>query len=201
MGLKNSSRSRVAVVLFALSIAAPSAAQTTITSPLKAAGAALSRIHIENFGQVNASYYRGALPKGNDFTDLAALGVKTLIDLTNGDGQTTEQSLAEQAGMKFFRIPMDTHVVPTAKEMTSFLKIVTDRANQPVYVHCVGGRHRTGVMTAIYRMTQDRWTPDQAFKEMKKFKFGADFMHPEFKKFVYDFKDVAIAAAAAGSNN
>ena len=39
-----------------------------------------------------------------------------------------------------------------------FLKIVNDPKNQPVYVHCVGGRHRTGVMTAIYRMTVDKWS-------------------------------------------
>ena len=28
---------------------------------------------------------------------------------------------------------------------------------------------------------------DQAFKEMKQYKFGADFLHPEFKKFVYGY--------------
>jgi len=39
-------------------------------------------------------------------------------------------------------------------------------------------------MTAVYRMTQDGWTPEQAFKEMKLYKFGADFLHPEFKRFV-----------------
>jgi hypothetical protein len=42
-------------------------------------------------------------------------------------------------------------------------------------------------MTAVYRMTQNSWTADQAFDEMKKFKFGASFLHPEFKQFVYDF--------------
>ena len=40
-------------------------------------------------------------------------------------------------------------------------------------------------MTAVYRMTPNGWTPAQAFNEMKQFKFGADFLHPEFKKFVY----------------
>ena len=196
-------RSHVAAVLLTLAIAAPSVAQTSVTAPLKTVAAALSKIRIDNFGQVDANYYRGALPKGNDFTDLKAVGVKTLIDLTNGDGQSAEEGLARQAGLKFFRIPMDTHVVPTAQEMAAFLKIVTDPTNQPVYVHCVGGRHRTGVMTAIYRMTQDHWTSDQAFQEMKKYKFGADFLHPEFKKFVYDFKNAAAAAlpAPAGGSN
>ena len=40
-------------------------------------------------------------------------------------------------------------------------------------------------MTAAYRITHDGWNADQAFKEMKQYKFGADFLHPEFKRFVY----------------
>lgn len=60
-------------------------------------------------------------------------------------------SLFQHAGMKFFRIPMTTHEVPTPAQLTQFLALVNDPANQPVYVHCQGGRHRTGVMTAVSR--------------------------------------------------
>ena len=42
-------------------------------------------------------------------------------------------------------------------------------------------------MTAIYRMTADGWKPLQAFNEMKQYKFGADFLHPELKDFVLGF--------------
>ncbi len=63
-------------------------------------------------------------------------------------------------------------------------------------MHCVGGKHRTGVMTAVYRITQHAWTSDQAFGEMKRFKFGADFLHPEFKKFVYGFTVTPVADKA-----
>jgi hypothetical protein len=37
-------------------------------------------------------------------------------------------------------------------------------------------------------MTHDGWTPDQAFREMKQYKYGLDFLHPEFKRFVYAFR-------------
>jgi tyrosine-protein phosphatase SIW14 len=83
-----------------------------------------------------------------------ALSVKTVIDLQE-DGNVTEGQLVESAGMKFYRIPMTTHEAPTREELTLFLRLVNDPANQPVYVHCAGGRHRTGVMTAVYRMTHD----------------------------------------------
>src|SRR5262245_16951122 len=161
-------------------------ALTLSVSAIAQAGpsAALEKIRIDNFGSISANYYRGAQPSGRDYTDLAALGVKTVIDL-QADGDSTEPSMVEHAGMKYVRIPMTTRVIPTEAQITQFLSIVKDPAQMPVYVHCAGGKHRTGVMTAIYRMAQDSWTSTQAFSEMKKFKFGADFMHPEFKKFVF----------------
>jgi len=42
-----------------------------------------SSIRIDNFGRVNSNYYRGAQPNGRDYADLAALGVRTLIDMTS----------------------------------------------------------------------------------------------------------------------
>ncbi len=174
-------RASVVAAMFALSLAIPAAAQNGAASNL-------SRIHINNFGKVNANYYRGAQPQGRDYADLAALGVKTVIDLTDDDGEASEPSMVKSAGMQSFRIPMSTHQPPTQGQLSQFLKIVNDPANQPVYVHCVGGRHRTGVMTAAYRMTNEGWTADRAFSEMKQYKYGADFLHSEFKQFVYNFK-------------
>ena len=187
-------RRHIAALIVAVSIAAPGYAKDTRPSP-QASATAAPPVRIDNFGRINEHYYRGAQPTGQDFADLAKLGIKTLIDLTNGDGDSSEQRLAEGAGMKFFNIAMSTRVVPTVEQIATFLKIVNDPANQPVYVHCVGGKHRTGVMTAIYRMTSQKWVADQAFKEMKSYKFGADFLHPEFKKFVYAFNP-ALASAA-----
>ena len=99
--------------------------------------------------------------------------------------------------MNFVRIPMSTHETPSPDKVARFLNLVEDPANQPVYVHCQGGRHRTGVMTAAYRMTDEGWTSDRAFSEMKQYKFGADFLHSEFKDFVYAFQPVRTLNAAA----
>jgi protein tyrosine/serine phosphatase len=157
-----------------------------------------SNVRIDNFGRVDDNYYRGGQPVGQDYAALAAAGIKTIISLTSDDAQPNEKALAQAAVMKFFQIPMTTHQVPTAAQITEFLAIVNNKAAQPVYVHCVGGRHRTGVMTAIYRITTDNWSAAQAFAEMKKFKFGADFLHAEFKDFVMGYP-AQLARAAAGS--
>lgn len=158
------------------------------------ASAALANIHIENFGRIDDHYYRGAQPKGQDFKALAALGVRMVIDLA-AEGDPAEEANARAAGMQFVRIPMTTHQAPSPAIITKFLSLVGDPAKQPVYVHCIGGRHRTGVMTAIYRMTADGWDASRAFQEMKQYKFGAEFLHPEFKAFIDTYLPTAPAAA------
>ena len=163
-----------------------------------AASAALSSIDIDNFGRVNADYYRGAQPEAGDYADLKALGIKLVIDLQK-DGDPAEETQVTEAGMSFARIPMTTHEPPTAERLEQFLSLVKDPANQPVYVHCAGGRHRTGVMTAAYRMAHEGWTAEKAFGEMKKYKFGADFLHPEFKQFVYAYHPAARPAVAVAA--
>lgn len=150
------------------------------------AAANFSRIRIDNFGRINDNYYRGAQPEARDYADLAAGGIKTVIDLTR-DGRDEERELVESAGMNFYRIPLTTTDRPSDAAVAQFLKLADDPANQPVYVHCQGGRHRTGVMTAVYRMMHDGWTADQAYVEMKQFRFEGLLSHPVLKNFVYDY--------------
>jgi tyrosine-protein phosphatase SIW14 len=197
--ISNLARASAAALLVALSLASPVAAQTVTARSGNTAVVDLSRIQIDNFGRVDPNYYRGAQPKGHDYTDLAALGVKTLINLTSDDAEPNEKAMTETAGMAYFQIPMTTHQPPTSAQLAEFLRIVNDPASQPVYVHCVGGRHRTGVMTAAYRMTGEGWTADRAFKEMKQFNFGADFLHPEFKEFVYGYRPEPAHATASST--
>ena len=147
----------------------------------------LSTIQIKNFGCINDNYFRGAQPQARDYGALAALGVKTVIDLEQ-DGEASEAKQVETAGMKFYRIGLTTQTKPSREQVETFFKIVDDPANLPVFVHCHGGRHRTGVMTAIYRMTHDGWSADQAFAEMKQYQFSKGFIsHGTLKDFVYEY--------------
>src|SRR5262245_44436847 len=98
-----------------VSLAAGLAASLLITpavaepasGPPAANTAAVSHIRIDNFGQISPIYFRGAQPEGRDYVDLAAAGIKTVIDLQE-DGPAAEQGLVEHAGMQFHRIPMTT---------------------------------------------------------------------------------------------
>src|SRR5207249_7214906 len=98
----------------------PAAAQTPSAS-------ALANIHIDNFGQVNDHYFRGAQPEGQNYADLKALSVKTVIDLTGrDDASTSEPGMVKNSGMNFVRIPMSTHETPSAEKIARFLSLVED---------------------------------------------------------------------------
>lgn len=143
-------------------------------------------VSIENFGQVNEHIYRGGQPKGDDYRQLAAIGVKTIVDL-RGDSERWAKSSAEAAGLRYINIPMAPKHYPQADAAQRFLDIVNDPENGVVFVHCAGGKHRTGAMIAVYRMSVDGWNIDRAYQEMKDYDFYTSMGHGCYKDYVYDY--------------
>jgi protein tyrosine/serine phosphatase len=143
---------------------------------------------IRNFGKVNEDYYRGSQPNKTQVQALKAMGVKTIIDLRK-DFVPEERQWANETGLNYFNIPLKSHQRASKTNAEYFLKLVNDPANAPVYVHCKGGKHRTGALTAVYRISHDGWTADQAWEEMKKYDFNDNiFGGPaDQKDFVFDF--------------
>ena len=150
---------------------------------------------IQNFGKVNENYYRGGQPRAEGFAQLKRLGIKTVIDLRK-DSIAEEPEQVRALGMQYFNIPMKASRPATPEQTAYFLKLVNDPDNWPVYVHCKGGRHRTGALTAVYRITHDNWTADQAYDEMKKYEFNQGFFGGPTaqKNFVYSFYQQHTAA-------
>lgn len=143
-------------------------------------------IRIKNFGQMDERFFRGAQPKERDYQALAALGIKTVIDLTD-DPKEYEKPMVESLGMKYVHIPMVAKKYPTEEAVSTFLKLVDDPATGKFYVHCAGGRHRTGAIGAVYRYQYYKWGFDQVYKEMKQYDFYTSWGHGAFKDFVKDY--------------
>jgi protein tyrosine/serine phosphatase len=146
--------------------------------PLRMAG-----IGLENFGVVDGRIYRGAQPGKDDYRALAALGVTTVIDLRL-DAKSSSRGYAEAAGLKYLNIGIDGQGQPTDGDVVAFLKALDENPTAKVYVHCAGGRHRTGSMIAVYRMVRDGWTLERAYQEMLAYDFYTRFGHEGFKSFV-----------------
>ena len=147
---------------------------------------AFSNIHIRNFGKMDDRFYRGAQPDESDYKDLKALGIRTVIDLT--DHPTSyEKRDAEALGMRYVSIPMSDSSYPKQESIDAFLKLVNDPATGKFFAHCAGGRHRTGVMGAVYRFNVNHWNFDQAYAEMKDYDFYTRFGHGDLQKYVQDY--------------
>jgi protein tyrosine/serine phosphatase len=175
----------VALAFGVISYARPNGKNATNSKAIQTVG------DIGNFGQVTDFYYRGEQPKGDDYNHLAAIGVKTIIDLRD-DPKDYAKMLTEQAGMKYVNFPMSDKDYPASDTASKFLALVNDENNRPVYVHCAGGRHRTGAMTAVFRMTVQGWDADRAYEEMKDYDFYTRWGHKAMKKFVFDyFRDMS----------
>ncbi len=144
-------------------------------------------IKIKNFGQMDERFYRGAQPKEeSDYQALAALGIKTVIDLTD-DPKDYEKSMVEAQGMRYIHIPMIAKKYPTDVAVSTFLKTVEDPSTGKFYLHCAGGRHRTGALGAVYRYQFYNWNFEQVYKEMKQYDFYTSWGHGAFKDFVKDY--------------
>jgi len=143
-------------------------------------------IKIGNFGQMDERFYRGGRPKPEEFKNLAALGIHTVIDLTD-NSREREQPAVEAAGMRYINIPIVDKAYPSVEQANAFLKTVNDPATGKFYVHCAGGRHRTGIMGAVYRFNHDHWNFDQAYAEMKDYDFYTSNGHGKQLDFIQDY--------------
>jgi protein tyrosine phosphatase (PTP) superfamily phosphohydrolase (DUF442 family) len=180
-------QSLASAVLVILALSAIAQAQTPASNPT---------IKIKNFGQMDDRFYRGAQPKDiEDYKALAALGIRTVVDLTD-EAKVYEQPMVESLGMRYVNIPMVGKKYPTEAATSAFLKVAGDPDTGKFFVHCAGGRHRTGAMGAVYRYKFYHWNFDQVYKEMKQYDFYTSWGHGAFKDFVKDYYNQMLASTS-----
>jgi protein tyrosine/serine phosphatase len=109
-----------------------------------------------------------------------------VIDLRD-DAKDYEKPAVEALGMRYVNIPMSDKDYPREEQIEAFLKLANDPDTGAFYVHCAGGRHRTGVMGAVYRFTKYGWNYEQVYKEMKDYDFYSRWGHGDMKKYVQDY--------------
>lgn len=106
------------------------------------------------------------------FQALNGMGVKTVICLRWGKKIiAAEKQAVEALGMKFVSMPLNYWNLPTQETVDQFLSLIDDSSNHPIYVHCLHGSDRTGILFAIFRMFRQGWTFEQSYEEMRRFGF------------------------------
>jgi uncharacterized protein (TIGR01244 family) len=164
----------IGLVLFAfLLIAAPASAQKQDQG-------------LPNFARVNKKLYRGGQPRRDSIPKLAGLGVKTIINLRDDDEKARmEAKDAKAAGLNYFNIPLKRFGRPTDSQIDRVLSLIDAEENGTVFIHCQKGEDRTGMIIALYRISRDGWTGDDAIQEAKR--FGMGFWQVQMKDYISDY--------------
>jgi hypothetical protein len=150
--------------------------------PLKCEG-------VDNLHRVSKVLYRGAQPTEEGFKNLSKMGIKMVISLRSFHGDSDDIG---DLPLKYKRFTFNT-LHAEDKEVSGVLKLLSDPKNQPVFIHCLHGSDRTGMMCAAYRVAFEGWTKDQAIDEWTKGGFG---FHLMFKNLVKYFRKTDLKSLA-----
>lgn len=148
--------------------------QACATSPAGPATATLAspcddcQRGVTDFAVISPALWRGSQPTPAGFRDLELAGVHTVIDFRHVDNGAEILK-----GTKLRYVSMPTRPWnPSVEDLVPFLRVVQDPENWPVYVYCWKGHDRSGFYVAAYRMVVDGWSPDDAIREMFRFRYN-----------------------------
>lgn len=143
---------------------------------------------LPNFHQVNADLYRGAQPLPEGFRRLAALGVRTVINLRAADARArAEEQEARAAGLQYFNVALPSYARPTDAQIERALALIDAPENRPVFVHCKHGEDRTGTLVAAYRISREGWTRARAEEEAER--HGMSRIQFEMRDYIADYHE------------
>jgi len=182
----------------ALALAAPvmaqdAAAPTPAAAEARPAGWA-EPIELEgapNLHRISPTLYRSEQPTALGMRNLEKLGIRTVINLrafNDDEDEVKGTSLrTERVKILTWRIG-DPHVIEV-------MRMLKKTENAPFLIHCQHGADRTGVMSAMYRILEQGWTPDDALKELVDGGYGYHSMWKNIVRYVRSVDAAKLRAA------
>jgi len=138
---------------------------------------------IPNFHQVDADLFRGGHPDCNGYAKLAALGIRTIVDLQGGAVGTIRgcEKRTGRRNLNFHIIPFEIWFGQTAVTGVSDQRLrqlfgMMRQAPKPMFVTCKLGDDRTGVIVALYRMRRGEMSFQRAEQEARSYHFHPDVL-------------------------
>jgi tyrosine-protein phosphatase SIW14 len=144
---------------------------------------------ILNFHEVvKGKVYRGGQPSRDGWKMLKSLGIVTVIKLNYPD-----EGLDDAPGFGV----LDCHMPPRDfwqsigkpdfGQVINAASYIASSAS-PVYVHCLHGQDRTGLVIGVWRVLFQGWTVNEAYAEMIKYGFHPDLhdVHEAWEDFSRD---------------
>lgn len=144
-------------------------------------------------------------------------GIRTVINLQHenpdphlpdrwlGTPRLHESEVCEAAGARYVLLTPDILPEPNSVEkrpevLDDYLAVLDEDDAYPVLIHCKAGLHRTGRLTAIYRMEYEGWSVGEAMRELRANGYGftmSSEADPYVIQFVQNYKARPGGAARA----
>lgn len=141
---------------------------------------------LPNFAKVSEKLYRGAQPTREGFRRLKELGVTTVINLRCEDElAVAEKEAVESAGLRYFNVGLPGLSGPSDEQVARVMTIIDAPESSPVFIHCRRGSDRTGTIAAVYRISHEGWTAEEALAEAKR--YGLSFAEFGMKRYIADY--------------
>lgn len=114
--------------------------------------------------EITPTLYRGGQPTPAGLESLAAMGIAIVVDGRGFHQRESEE--VNRLGMQYVAIPWHCPF-PRDKVFAEFLSLIRRNPGKKIFVHCLLGDDRVGMMIAAWRMADEHWTAEQAMQEMQ----------------------------------
>ncbi|XP_031125291.1 tyrosine-protein phosphatase DSP1-like [Ipomoea triloba] len=125
-----------------------------------------------NFAMVDHGVFRSGFPDTANFDFLQTLGLRSIICLCPEPYPQANVEFLNANGIRLFQFGIDGSKEPfvniPADMIREALKVVLDKRNHPLLIHCKRGKHRTGCLVGCLRKLQ-RWCLTSIFDEYQRF--------------------------------
>ena len=122
---------------------------------------------ITNFARVETTIACAGATTPAAVAELKKMGYASIINLRMATEQGAdiegEAAAAKAAGVNFVHLPFNA-ASPDPAVVDNFLRAVTDRKNNPAFVHCASA-NRAAAMWMIKRIQVDKWEVERASTE------------------------------------
>jgi uncharacterized protein (TIGR01244 family) len=122
---------------------------------------------IVNFAKVETTVACAGATTPAALVEVKRMGYASVINLRQASepGADIEASAAaaKAAGLNYIHIPFNT-ASPDSMVVDTFIKAVTDKANQPAFIHCASA-NRAAALWMVKRIAVDKWDVERASTE------------------------------------
>jgi protein tyrosine/serine phosphatase len=135
---------------------------------------------VPNLHRISPQLYRSEQPTALGMQNLEKLGIRTVINLRAFNSDDDE---VKSTNLRTFRTRILTWRVDDA-HVIEVMRVLRKKENGPFLIHCQHGADRTGLMSAMYRILEEKWTVDDAVQELTDGGYGYHSMWRNILRYV-----------------